>query len=190
VIRGLRRCALLVALAIGAAGAPGSVAHAQYVRYGDATHAAFLIGGGVTFPAGGIAGRVDETGGFMLGLEVREGQSPIALRFDGSYAQFDGPHGWASVDAISFSAVFLGKQKSKFQPYGILGLGPYYTTGSALTAGYSAFHSTWSFGISGGIGFSYGTGNVRPFFDTRYHLLFQGGKVWQFIPLTFGLAIG
>jgi hypothetical protein len=178
------------ALVIAATVAPLETADAQWVRAGDATHAAFLIGGGVTFPAGGIAGRVDPTAGFLLGLEVREGMSPIAFRFDASYAQFDGPHGWASVDAISFGAVALGSQKGKAKGYLLLGIGPYYTTGSALTGGFSAFRSTWSFGLNGGGGVSYGTGGVRLFLEGRYHLLFQSGKVWQFIPVTLGLAIG
>lgn len=178
--------AALVALALLAT---THAARAQY--YADlnsGTHTALLFGLGVSFPAGGIAGRVDPTGNFMLGFQARQGNSPVAFRMDLTYQEFSGPDGWADINALTFNAVAIPEHNGTTQWHAIFGLGPYYTTGSAFSGVYSGYRSATEFGINGGGGVSHGK-KVAVFAEVRYHLIFQGGRVLQMIPLTFGIAL-
>ena len=168
---------------------PTRAAHAQYyANLSSGTHTAILLGLGVSFPAGGIASRVDPTGNFMLGFQARQANAPVAFRMDLTFQEFSGPDGWASINALTFNAVALPEHNGETQWHAILGLGPYYTTGSAFTGVYSGFHNSADFGINGGGGISHGK-KVAVFADFRYHLIFEGGRVIQMIPLTFGIAL-
>jgi hypothetical protein len=183
--RGLGGVVSLVAALL----APTHVARAQsYAQLGDGTHTAFLLGIGVSFPAGAIASRVDPTENVMLGFQVRQGHTPVAFRMDLTFQEFSGPDGWASINALTFDAVALPEHNGATQWHAIFGLGPYYTTGSAFSGIYSGYRSSTVFGINGGGGISHGK-KVAVFAEVRYHLLFQGGRVLQMIPLTFGISL-
>ncbi len=150
--------------------------------------ASFLIGLGGAFPAGGIASRIDPTFAGLLGVEIQGKEMPVGLRIDDTYAQFTGPNGWAAIDGITFGGVFGEKHPGKLEPYAIAGLGPYYVTGSALGASFAGYRSSWVFGMNAGGGIKYG-GRFAVFLEARYHLMFQGGQVLQYIPVMVGISL-
>jgi hypothetical protein len=175
---------LLLAL-VAAAAEP---AQAQYYANVSGTQTAFIIATGATFPAGGIANRVDPTVNFMLGFQIRQANAPAAFRMDLTYQEFSGPDGWANIDALTFDAVALPEHNGETQWHAIVGLGPYYATGSGLSGAYAGYRSTTVFGINGGAGISHGH-KVAVFAEVRYHLLFHNGQVLQMIPLNVGIAL-
>jgi hypothetical protein len=161
---------------------------AQYGgEIGEATRVTFLFAVGSTFPLGGIASRVDPGGGGLLGVLVRPAGSTFGVRFDDTYSYFSGSQGWVAVDAISFAATWMSSHQGPLHWYGMLGAGPYYTTGSALSAAYIGYHSQWSLGLNGGAGVMYGR-RLRVLLEARYNLMFQGGRTFQAIPVMVGLA--
>ncbi len=177
------------AIVAGALLTPTHAARAQYyAQMSSGTHTAILLGLGVSFPAGGIASRVDPTENFMLGFQLRQANAPVAFRMDLTFQEFSGPDGWANINALTFDAVALPEHNGETQWHAILGLGPYYTTGSAFSGVYSGYRSTTNFGINGGGGVSHGK-KIAVFAEVRYHLIFEGGRVLQMIPLTFGIAL-
>jgi hypothetical protein len=162
----------------------------------------FGVMGGVGFPTGDFNDLL-KTGwnaGALLNLGFSN--SPVALRVDGSWNQFDfknvdnSPH-FRVLDATA-DAVFTFPSKSPAQFYILGGAGVYNfkVTGDDNNFDFSS-GSTTKFGLNGGVGVKFTAGPVAPFVEARYHYVFSGDSFnnnesnnpkFQMIPISVGLT--
>lgn len=163
----------------------------------------FGVMGGVSLPTSDFK-NVLKTGwnaGALLNFGFSN--SPVALRVDGSWNQFnfkssllDGVH--ARVIDGTADAVFSLGSKSPAQFYILGGAGVYNfkDTGSNNNFDFSSGSST-KFGLNGGVGVKFTGGPVAPFVEARYHYVFSGDSFnntnsnnpkFQMIPISVGLT--
>jgi hypothetical protein len=163
----------------------------------------FGVMGGVSIPTGDFNDFVKT--GWNAGALLNFGfaNSPVALRVDGSWNQFnfkDVPTGspkWRVLDATA-DAVFSFGTKSPAQFYVLGGAGVYSfkVTGDDNNFDFSS-GTTTKFGLNGGVGVKFTAGPVAPFIEARYHYVFSGDAFnntsgdnpkFQMIPISVGLT--
>lgn len=162
----------------------------------------FGVMGGVSFPTSDF-NKVLKTGwnaGALLNFGFAN--SPVALRVDGSWNQFNfknvtgSPH-FRVLDATA-DAVFALGSKSPAQFYILGGAGIY---NFKVTSASSDFNfengSQTKFGLNGGVGVKFTSGPVAPFIEARYHYVFSGNSFnnsngnnpkFQMVPISVGLT--
>jgi hypothetical protein len=163
----------------------------------------FGVMGGATLPTGDFKDLLKT--GWNAGALLNFGfaNSPVALRVDGSWNQFNfknvdtgSPH-FRVLDATA-DAVFSFGSKSPAQFYVLGGAGVYNfkVTGSDNNFDFSSGSST-KFGLNGGVGVKFTAGPVAPFVEARYHYVFSGDSFnnnssnnpkFQMIPISVGLT--
>jgi hypothetical protein len=162
----------------------------------------FGVMGGATFPTGDFNDLLST--GWNAGALLNFGfaNSPVALRVDGSWNQFNfkdvsnSPH-WRVLDATA-DAVFSFGTKTPAQFYILGGAGVYSfkMTGDNNTFDFSTGTQT-KFGLNGGVGVKFTAGPVAPFVEARYHYVFSGDSFnntngnnpkFQMIPISVGLT--
>lgn len=163
----------------------------------------FGVMGGATLPTGDFNNLLKT--GWNAGALLNFGfaNSPVALRVDGSWNQFNfknvdtgSPH-FRVLDATA-DAVFSFGSKSPAQFYILGGAGVYNfkVTGSDNNFDFSS-GSTTKFGLNGGVGVKFTAGPVAPFVEARYHYVFSGDSFnnnnsnsskFQMIPISVGLT--
>jgi hypothetical protein len=163
----------------------------------------FGVMGGVSLPTGDFNDLVKT--GWNAGALLNFGfsNSPVALRVDGSWNQFNfkdvptgSPH-WRVLDATA-DAVFTLPSKSPAQFYILGGAGVYNfkVTGDDNNFDFSS-GSTTKFGLNGGVGVKFTAGPVAPFVEARYHYVFSGDSFnntngnnpkFQMVPISVGLT--
>lgn len=162
----------------------------------------FGVMGGVSLPTSDFKNLLKT--GWNAGALLNFGfsNSPVALRVDGSWNQFnyksalfDGVH--ARVIDGTADAVFSFGSKSPAQFYILGGAGVYNfkSTGSNNNFDFSSGSST-KFGLNGGVGVKFTAGPVAPFVEARYHYVFSGDSFnnngnnpkFQMIPISVGLT--
>ena len=163
----------------------------------------FGVMGGATLPTGDFKDLLKT--GWNAGALLNFGfaNSPVALRVDGSWNQFNfknvdtgNPH-FRVLDATA-DAVFSFGSKTPAQFYVLGGAGVYNfkVTGSDNNFDFSS-NSTTKFGLNGGVGVKFTAGPVAPFVEARYHYVFSGdnfsngnnnGSKFQMIPISVGLT--
>jgi|SwirhisoilCB3_FD_contig_91_1099681_length_657_multi_2_in_0_out_0_1 hypothetical protein len=162
----------------------------------------FGVMGGVTFPIGSNLTNTFKTG-WNAGALLNFGfvNSPVGLRIDGSWNQFNRKDTNDShlrlLDATA-DAVFNFGTKSPAQWYVLGGVGVYNfkITGDFNNLDFSS-GSTTKFGLNGGVGVKFKAGPVAPFLEARYHYVFSGNyfsntgggsSKFQMIPISIGLT--
>ena len=162
----------------------------------------FGVMGGVSFPTGDFNDLLGT--GWNAGALLNFGfaNSPVALRVDGSWNQFNfkdvsnSPH-FRVLDATA-DAVFSFGTKSPAQFYVLGGAGVYNfkVTGNDNNFDFSSGSQT-KFGLNGGVGVKFTAGPVAPFVEARYHYVFSGDSFnntngnnpkFQMIPISVGLT--
>jgi hypothetical protein len=163
----------------------------------------FGVMGGASFPTGDFNDLLKT--GWNAGALLNFGfsNSPVALRVDGSWNQFNfknidsgSPH-FRVIDATA-DAVFSFGSKSPAQFYILGGAGVYNfkVTGDDNNFDFSS-GSTTKFGLNGGVGVKFTAGPVAPFVEARYHYVFSGDSFnndnsnsskFQMIPISVGLT--
>lgn len=128
--------------------------------------------------------------------------SPVGLRVDGSWNQFNFKNVANSshvraLDATA-DAVFSFGTKSPAQFYILGGAGVYNfkLTGDNNTFDFSSGSET-KFGLNGGAGIKFTAGPIAPFIEARYHYVFSGNSFnntssnnpkFAMIPISVGLT--
>ncbi|HSU93610.1 MAG TPA: outer membrane beta-barrel protein [Gemmatimonadaceae bacterium] len=162
----------------------------------------FGVMGGVSLPTGNFNDFLST--GWNAGALLNFGfaNSPVALRVDGSWNQFNfkdvnnSPH-FRVLDATA-DAVFSFGTKSPAQFYVLGGAGVYNfkVTGNDNNFDFSSGSQT-KFGLNGGVGVKFTAGPVAPFVEARYHYVFSGDSFndtngnnpkFQMIPISVGLT--
>ena len=163
----------------------------------------FGVMGGASLPTGDFKDLLKT--GWNAGALLNFGfsNSPVALRVDGSWNQFNfknvdtgTPH-FRVLDATA-DAVFSFGSKSPAQFYILGGAGVYNfkVTGDNNNFDFSS-GSTTKFGLNGGVGVKFTAGPVAPFVEARYHYVFSGDSFnnnnsnnpkFQMIPISVGLT--
>ena len=163
----------------------------------------FGVMGGASFPTADFNDLLKT--GWNAGALLNFGfsNSPVALRVDGSWNQFDpkgtttgSPH-FRVLDATA-DAVFSFGSKSPAQFYVLGGAGVYNMkiTNDDNNLDFSS-GSTTKFGLNGGVGLKFTAGPVAPFVEARYHYVFSGDNFhnvdggsakFQMIPISVGLT--
>ena len=163
----------------------------------------FGVMGGVSLPTNDF-NKILKTGwnaGALLNFGFAN--SPVALRVDGSWNQFNpkgvttgSPH-FRVLDATA-DAVFSFGTKSPAQFYLIGGAGVYNMklTNADNNLDFSK-GSTTKFGLNGGVGLKFTAGPLAPFIEARYHYVFSGDNFsnsngssakFQMVPISLGLT--
>jgi len=163
----------------------------------------FGVMGGVSLPTNDF-NKILKTGwnaGALLNFGFAN--SPVALRVDGSWNQFNpkgvttgSPH-FRVLDATA-DAVFSFGTKSPAQFYLIGGAGVYNMklTNADNNLDFSN-GSTTKFGLNGGVGLKFTAGPLAPFIEARYHYVFSGDNFsnsngssakFQMVPISLGLT--
>ena len=163
----------------------------------------FGVMGGVSLPTSDFNDFLKS--GWNAGALLNFGfsNSPVALRVDGSWNQFNfkdvttgSPH-FRVLDATA-DAVFSFGTKSPAQFYLLGGAGVYNmkSTNNDNNLDFSS-GSTTKFGLNGGVGVKFTAGPVAPFVEARYHYVFSGDSFnntngnnakFQMIPISVGLT--
>ena len=162
----------------------------------------FGVMGGATIPVGDFKDLLGT--GWNAGALLNFGfaNSPVALRVDGSWNQFNfkdvsnSPH-FRVLNATA-DAVFSFGTKSPAQFYALGGVGIYNfkVTGNNDSFDFSS-GSTTKFGLNGGVGVKFTAGPLAPFVEARYHYVFSGDNFsndsgnsskFQMIPISVGLT--
>jgi hypothetical protein len=162
----------------------------------------FGVMGGASFPTGDFNNLLGT--GWNAGALLNFGfaNSPVALRVDGTWNQFNfkdvsnSPH-FRVLDATA-DAVFSFGTTSPAQFYILGGAGVYNfkVTGNNNNFDFSS-GSTTKFGLNGGVGVKFTAGPVAPFVEARYHYVFSGDSFnnnssnsskFQMIPISVGLT--
>ena len=164
----------------------------------------FGVMGGASLPTGDFNDLLKT--GWNAGALLNFGfsNSPVALRVDGSWNQFNpkgsitgDPH-FRVLDATA-DAVFSFGTKSPAQFYILGGAGIYNmkVTNADDDFNFSDGESTTKFGLNGGVGLKFTAGPVAPFIEARYHYVFSGDNFhnvdggsskFQMIPISVGLT--
>jgi len=162
----------------------------------------FGVMGGVSLPTSDFNDLLKT--GWNAGALLNFGfaNSPVALRVDGSWNQFNfkdvdnSPH-FRVLDATA-DAVFGFGSRSPAQFYILGGVGVYNfkVTGDDNNFDFSS-GSTTKFGLNGGVGLKFTSGPVAPFIEARYHYVFSGDNFsnngsnspkFQMVPISVGLT--
>jgi hypothetical protein len=163
----------------------------------------FGVMGGASFPTSDFNDLLKT--GWNAGALLNFGfsNSPVALRVDGSWNQFNfkgntlgTPH-FRVLDATA-DAVFSFGSKSPAQFYVLGGAGIYNfkITDDEHNFDFST-GSTTKFGLNGGVGVKFTAGPVAPFLEARYHYVFSGDRFnntngnnpkFQMIPISVGVT--
>jgi Outer membrane protein beta-barrel domain len=162
----------------------------------------FGVMGGASFPTSDFNDLLKT--GWNLGALLNFGfsNSPVALRVDATWNQFNfknvtnSPH-FRVLDATA-DAVFSFGSSSPAQFYILGGPGIYSfkVTNNNNNFDFSS-GTTTKFGLNGGIGVKFTAGPVAPFVEARYHYVFSGNSFnntngnnpkFQMIPISVGLT--
>jgi opacity protein-like surface antigen len=179
---------------IASSGASAQMATKSPIQFG--------VMGGVTLPVSDFK-NVLKTGwnaGALLNFGFAD--SPVALRVDGSFNQFNfknisGPH-YRVIDGTA-DAVFNFGSTSPAKFYLIGGAGVYNLKITNPGQDLSQFNtnSVTKFGLNGGAGVKFALASLTPFIEARYHYVFLKGSDFenngsnpklQMIPISVGLT--
>lgn len=161
----------------------------------------FGVMGGVTFPTSDFKDVLKT--GWNAGALINIGfaTSPIALRIDGQFNQFDFKpfpgHHYRVIDGTA-DAVFNLPSASTARFYLIAGAGVYNLKLTNPGEDISNFNtsSVTKFGLNGGAGLKFNLPGISPFIEARYHYVFLNGNDFannganpklQMIPISVGL---
>jgi hypothetical protein len=162
----------------------------------------FGVMGGASFPTGDFNDLLST--GWNAGALLNFGfaNSPVALRVDGSWNQFNfkdvsnSPH-FRVLDATADAVFSLGtKSPAQFYVLGGAGVYNFKVTGNDNNFDFSSGSQT-KFGLNGGVGVKFTAGPVAPFVEARYHYVFSGDSFnntngnnpkFQMIPISVGLT--
>ena len=136
------------------------------------------------------------SGYHVTGLfNVSKKSSPIGLRFDGTFSEFDfksiaGATG-AKARLVYGTANIVLSARGGMGPYVLGGGGVYHS--SAECSGCTT--SSTNGGLDGGVGYRFGLSGFSAFLEARYHTIPSGSdattagtkKAASFIPVSFGL---
>lgn len=157
----------------------------------------FGISGGAAIPVGDFSDAVN-TGFNVAGhIGIKPGMSPVGLRFEGMYNQFDvkgsGNDLKAKILAGTANIVLMqAAAPGAVRPYFIGGLGVYNLKLSSDALNASSDSKT-KFGLNGGAGIDMALSGLNVFVEGRYHHVFtkdtNAGVTTNtgFIPLVVGL---
>lgn len=147
----------------------------------------FLVGAGLTSPAGDLSGVADAGFHGHVGLFVRVPTTPLGLRGDGYV------HHLGAADATLDDTQILGGTASlvyelpgiQFVPYLLAGIGSYQTETGLLDQATKSTDTGWH----GGFGINVGTGGLGAFAEIRFVQIGGDGGTTRLIPLTVGLRL-
>ena len=156
----------------------------------SAAQAQSAIGIGVSGGAALAAGNTvdDYNHGFngTASLFVGSLDSPLGLRFDGSYNSLSGREG---LPALGRDLSILGASANlqyalggvAVRPYAVGGVGVYTTKVGDADRGDAKI------GFNGGLGINFNLSGFSTFAEARFNHVTTDGQATQFIPLTFGI---
>jgi opacity protein-like surface antigen len=154
------------------------------------TRPTFGVSGGVAFPTGDFADGVSTGYNVSAHIGFKPALSPIGLRIEGMYNQFDFK---GSTDATfkilagTANAVIMSSAApGSMRPYFIAGLGAYNAKRSDLSG------SDTKFGLNGGAGLDLALSGINAFVEARYHYVLSkddatGTVNTGFVPLVVGV---
>lgn len=162
----------------------------------------FGVMGGVSFPTSDFKDVIKTGWNAGALLNIGFATSPVALRIDGQFNQFDfkeqsGPH-YRVIDGTA-DAVFNFGSTSMAKLYLIGGAGVYNLKITNPGESLSDFNtnSVTKFGLNGGAGLKLNLPGISPFIEARYHYVFLSGNDFannganpklQMIPISVGLT--
>ena len=153
---------------------------------------AVAIGGGAAVPVGKLSRTQDAGYNGIIAVAMGVAELPVGVRIDGIYNNLLrnkqlSPGGTISSDlrvmGLLGNLIFAFSGTSA-KPYMIIG-GGVYNVRPDTTAAKSANH----FGVSAGLGATFGIGPFATFVESRYHSISRKtakGGVMQFVPITVG----
>lgn len=147
----------------------------------------FLVGVGLTSPAGDLSDVADAGFHGHVGLFVRLPTTSLGLRGDGYV------HHLGAADAVLDDTQILGGTASlvyelpgiQFVPYLLAGIGSYQTETGLLDQTTKSTDTGWH----GGFGINLGTGGLGAFAEIRFVQIGGDGGTIRLIPLTVGLRL-
>lgn len=147
----------------------------------------FLVGAGLTSPAGDLSDVADAGFHGHVGLFVRVPTTPLGLRGDGYV------HHLGAAEATLDDTQILGGTASlvyelpgiQFVPYLLAGIGTYQTETGLLDQTTKSTDTGWH----GGFGINLGTGGLGAFAEIRFVQIGVDGGTTRLIPLTVGLRL-
>ena len=139
------------------------------------------IGGGISFPAGGVS--KDRVPGFDLSgfAEFRTPSEPLGIRAELLYQYFGKKKDLVGVkSSTTFAAlvnVLYHAPRSQVRPYAIGGMGLYHISGSGNNAG-----------VNAGAGVSIPLAGMGAYAEIRVHTAITQGPSYVTVPITFGIT--
>ena len=160
------------------------------------TRPTFGVSAGASFPTGDFAKEVSTGFDVAAHIGFRPALSPIGLRVEGMYDQFDlkntGGDVRAKILAGTANAVIMSSSApGMLRPYFIGGVGVYNLKVSSSSLNASS-NSETKFGVNGGAGLDLALSGINVFAEARYHYMFTkdnstGAVNTGFVPLVVGV---
>lgn len=153
------------------------------------------VAAGASIPRSGFADRATTGYDVALSLDVHAPLTPLSLRVEGMYDEFDYSSNPASIGSVfrqfSQSARIIGVSANgilagtgTFSPYGIGGVGYYHRTEADPTTAGTRDDNAFGGNLGGGVRFE--LSGFAAYVEARYHWV--GNTDVRFVPITFGVV--
>ncbi|MBA2628204.1 MAG: hypothetical protein H0U85_09330 [Gemmatimonadales bacterium] len=158
----------------------------------------FGLGAGLAYPGRDFGATVKLGTIALATVAYRVGESPVAIRVDGEYAELRGKPAATfvfprhRVRALRLSAEYQydgGDMESRLRAWAFGGIGAFYDEVDRGEPEIPPFGRTHP-GVQLGIAAGYALGSLKPFGELGYQTILQSGRNTKFFALTVGFRVG